>query len=137
MKNIDIFSLTGVISYRKIISYGRFQDTKTKGDNNYFKLFKAIKNGEVKNEEEAQEYLEIANRASFLRFKNRYVKKLLANLENSKRLNYQGALLAHELFELFTKAKTLRDLGDHRNSVVMNKLALAESVKNRFMLKPH
>ena len=69
MLNMDIISLTGVISYRKVNSYGRFQDTKTKGDNNYFKLFKAIKKGKVVNDEQAQEYLGIEKKASFSYFK--------------------------------------------------------------------
>ena len=61
MKNINIISLTSVISYRKVISYGRFQDSKTKGDNNYFKLFKEIKKGSIKSDSEAQEFLGIEN----------------------------------------------------------------------------
>ena len=129
MKNMDIFSLTSVISFRKVNSYGRFQDTKTKGDNNYFKLFKAIKNGKVKTEAEAQEHLGIANRTAFLRFKGRYVRKILLHLESSNRMKYQGALLEHEIASYFSKARTLSDLGDMTNAAELYEFVYQEAVK--------
>lgn len=111
--------MTATISYRKVISYGRFQDSKTKGDNNYFKLFKAIKKGKVRDEEEAQRFLGIENRTSFQRFKGRYIRKLLIHLESTSPISFQGVMSYHELLLMYTKAEMLIYRGGLKNGMIL------------------
>ena len=108
---------------------GGFRIPRPRETNNYFKLFKAIKNGKVKNEEEASRYLDMPSRSAYLRFRARYIQKLLINLESSNEIKFQGGLLDHDLAEIYTKAKTLRDLGDHKSAIELFKMAHGEAVK--------
>lgn len=133
MKNIDIFSLVSVISYRKVLSYGKFQDTKTKGDNKYFKLFKAIKKGKVANDEEAQEYLKIQNRESFLRFKGRFVRKLLWFVDDSNNEKIKSSIRKPELINLYKNAEILRFMGEKKNSLVLYHMAYNLALKTGFV----
>ncbi|MDF1697709.1 MAG: hypothetical protein P1U56_17820 [Saprospiraceae bacterium] len=76
--NLNIYQLSRVLSTQKVLALGLFRDSKVDSMTKYLFLFENIVNGKIKNDEEAKRALNYAqNSKSFVKFKERYTKKVL------------------------------------------------------------
>ncbi|MFT4534674.1 MAG: hypothetical protein ACJA1A_003146 [Saprospiraceae bacterium] len=75
--NIDIYQISTLLSKQQVLTLGLFNDGKNKEESKYLTFFHLIHDNKVSNDDEAIIKLKYSNKASFLKFKHRYRKKLL------------------------------------------------------------
>jgi hypothetical protein len=74
--NIDIYQISSLLSRQQVLTLGLFNNGKNNEDSKYLTFFHLIHSNEVSNDNESILKLNYSNKASFLKFKERYRKKL-------------------------------------------------------------
>jgi len=76
--NLDIYQLSKLVSKQKVKALGLFKDSKIDSKTKYLHLFENIVDNKINNDSEAKAALNYSeNSKAFLKFKERYTKKLL------------------------------------------------------------
>ena len=75
---LDIYQLSKLVSKQKVLAIGLFKDNKIDSETKYLFLFENIINDKITNDKEAKKALNYSEDSkAFLKFKERYTKKLL------------------------------------------------------------
>jgi len=133
--NFNIYQTTQLLSKQQVIALGLFNDGKSKQDSKYMRFFKLIHEKKIRNDEESIRALQYRNRASFLKFKDRYKKKLLNYLVLSefrtKPVDTSNELY-FDLLKLYSAAKILHFRHQKNNALVLYKYINNLSLENQY-----
>ncbi len=122
--NLNIYQITLLLSTQQVIALGLFNDGKSVQDSKYMNFFTLIHRNKIRNDQESIDVLEYRNKASFLKFKDRYKKKLLNYLLLSEvRITPVDTSneLYFELLKLYSAAKILHFRNQKNNAVALYK----------------
>lgn len=128
--NLDIYQLSKLISIQKVKALGLFKDNKIDSDTKYLHLFENIINGRIKNDDEARSALNYAPKSkAFLKFKERYTKKILDYILLSDTQIDVNEILYEEYFKLiklYVAAKII-----HYKKQTVNAINIYKHIFNR------
>ena len=120
--NINIYQITTILSKQQVLSLGLFNDGKSKSVSKYLTFFHLIHDNQVNNDDESIIKLKYKNRASFLKFKDRYKKKLLNYIiltETRASLVDSNVDPYLDLINLYSAARVLHLRHQKKNAVVI------------------
>ena len=135
--NIDIYQISTLLSRQQVLTLGLFNDGKNKEDSKYLTFFHLIHDNKVSNDKESILKLKYSNKASFLKFKDRYSKKLLDYILLTQARGKQGRIKSNEdyfeLLKLFTAARILHLKNQKKNAVVLYEYIHNKSEKYEYL----
>lgn len=111
-----------LLSKQQVISLGLFDDKKSNEKSKYLKYFNLIHSSTVTNDIESMKHLNYKNKASFLRFKNRYRKKVFNYLLLSNASSPIQDLSNNEyaeLLNLYSVAKILHFRSLRKDAILL------------------
>jgi len=119
--NINIYQITMLISKQQVLTLGLFKDGKSKNKSKYLVFFHLIHDHKVTNDQESIIYLNYKNKSSYLKFKERYSRKLLDYilLTDVRVKSVDKTLDPYlDLLRLYCSARVLH-LRNHKRSAVV------------------
>jgi len=130
---LDIYQLSKLISKQKVKALGLFKDNKIDSETKYLYLFENIIDGKIKNDAAARRALNYApNSKSFLKFKERYTKKLIDYilLSDTNIQLHEFVFEEHiKLMKLFTAARIIQYERQRENAIKIYKYIFNHSKK--------
>ena len=110
--NLDIYQLSKLLTKQKVIALGLFKDNKIDAETKYVMFYEKIIANEIKNDKEAKEALNYSkNSSAFLKFKERYTKKVLdyillfeASVKSNEFINEEY----YRLLKLYTAGRIIQ-----------------------------
>ncbi|MFT6335111.1 MAG: hypothetical protein ACI86M_000302 [Saprospiraceae bacterium] len=134
--NLDIYQITLLLSKQQVITLGLFNDGKSNEDSKYMVFYQLIHSTSVVNDDEAIKILNYKNRASFLKFKDRYKNKLLdyillsqARIPKTDTSNEEY----YNLLKLFSTARILHLRNQTENAIILYNHIHQRSLKLEYL----
>jgi len=135
--NLDIYQLSKLLTKQKVIALGLFRDNKTDSETKYLMFYEKIINEEIKNDKEARQALNYSrNSTAFLKFKERFTKKVLdyillfeASVKSNEFINEEY----YRLLKLYTASKIIQYKQQFENAIAIFKYVYDLSVKYDFL----
>jgi hypothetical protein len=123
--NLDIYQLSKLLTKQKVIALGLFKDNKIDTETKYLMFYEKIIANEIKNDKEAKKALNYSkNSPAFLKFKERYIKKVLdyillfeASVKSNEFINEEY----YRLLKLYTAGKIIQFKHQLSNATVIFK----------------
>lgn len=135
--NLDIYQLSKLLTKQKVLALGLFKDNKTETDTKYLMFYKKIIKNEITNDKEAKDSLNYSkNSTAFLKFKERYTKKVLdyillfeASVKSNEFINEEY----YRLLKLYTAAKIIQYKQQFSNANAIYKYINESALKYDFL----
>lgn len=134
--NVDIYQITGLLSKQQVITLGLFNDNKGSKKSKYLLFYNLIHEHKITNDEDAMIELNYTNKASFLKFKDRYKRKLLDYLllaHASVPMNDKTFESYFELLKLYSASRILHLRGNNKNALILYEYINKKSEKLDFL----
>lgn len=135
--NLDIYQLTRLVSKQKVKAIGLFKDSKIDSETKYLLLFENIIDNKIKNDSEAKRFLNYSESSkSFLKFKERYTKKILDYILLSEATHKSDEFINEEycrLLQLYSVAKIIQYKQQSQNSIQLYKYIYNHAKKHEFL----
>ena len=135
--NLDIYQLSKLVSKQKVKAIGLFKDNKINTETKYLYLFEGILDNKINNDAEAKRELNYSeNSKSFLKFKERYTKKILDYILLSETTINTGEFINEEycrLLQLYSAAKIIQYKQQSNNSIKLYLYVFQYAKKYEFL----
>lgn len=135
--NLDIYQLSKLVSKQKVKAIGLFKDSKVDSETKYLYLFENILDNKIKNDAEAKKSLNYSdNSKSFLKFKERYTKKILDYIMLSEATVKTDEFINEEycrLLQLYSVAKIIQYKQQSHNSITLYNYIYRQAKKHEFL----
>ncbi len=135
--NLDIYQLSKLVSKQKVKAIGLFKDSKIDSETKYLHLFENIIDNNITNDAQAKKALNYAeNSKAFLKFKERYTKKILDYIVLSETTVRSKEFINEEycrLLQLYSVAKIIQYKQQSRNSIKLYNYIFAQAKKYEFL----
>ena len=135
--NLDIYHLSKLVSKQKVKAIGLFKDSKIDSETKYLYLFEHIVDNKITNDDEAKKALNYsANSKAFLKFKERYTKKILDYIMLSDTTVKSQEFINEEycrLLQLYSVAKIIHHKQPSPNSIKIFNYVYSQAKKYEFL----
>ncbi len=134
--NINIYQISSFLSKQQVLALGLFNDKKSKKTTKYLSFYLKIVSNEINSDDEAIEKLKYRKKSSFLKFKERYTKKLLDYLllsQSGITSNNSSYDLYFKLLGLYAVARVLQLKNQTKNAVNLYEYINQKSEKPEFL----
>jgi hypothetical protein len=135
--NLDIYQLTKLLTKQKVLALGLFKDNKIDTETKYFLFYEKILSNEIRNDTEAKIALNYPKKSpAFLKFKERYTKKVLdyillfeASIKSNEFINEEF----YRLLKLYTAGKIILYKQQFSNATIIFKYIIDSATKHDFL----
>lgn len=135
--NLDIYQLSKLLTKQKVLALGLFRDNKIDADTKYLLFYEKIVQDEITDDKGAKVALNYSkNSSAFLKFKERYTKKVLdyillfeASVKSNEFINEEY----YRLLKLYTAAKIIQYKQQFSNAAGLHKYVFDLALKYDFL----
>ena len=134
---LDIYQLSKLVSKQKVLAIGLFKDNKIDSETKYLFLFENIISDKITNDKEAKKALNYSEDSkAFLKFKERYTKKILDYIMLSDTTVKGGEFINEEycrLLQLYSVARIIQYKKPSPNAFKLYNYVYHQSKKYEFI----